>query len=106
MLDLANSYVTIAAVGREDRALLRNNPSDRSDAGRWTGAFEYRVFLPSLPSFGFKAINLFRCGEATSFAKGNQKTRGGRTYVSILGGTCFARCPLRVLAYSGFQPRV
>jgi len=69
MLDLANSYVTITAVGREGRALLRNNLSARSDAGRWTGTSGYRMFLPSHPSLGSNAINLPPWGEATRRAK-------------------------------------
>jgi len=64
MLDLADPCQTMQAVGREDRALLRSNPSARSDAGRWTGASARRALPPSQASLGPKAINLCPEGQA------------------------------------------
>ena len=106
MLDLANSYVIIAAVGREDRALLKNNPNARPDAGIWTGAFKHRMFLPSLPSSGYKAINLLCCGGATNLEKahhvhgavGHMSGNKGRTAVASIG------CRLTINCLIGYNP--
>ena len=38
MIDADRGRFTMWHVGREDRALLRSNPSARTDAGTWTGA--------------------------------------------------------------------
>ena len=48
MVDLRCRSETMAIAGREDRALLRSNPSARADAGTWAGAGLLERPLPSL----------------------------------------------------------
>ena len=57
-LDDRLRHRTIAIVGGEDRALLRSNPSARSDAGTGTGVSPL-ARRPSTPTCsGHKALNL------------------------------------------------
>lgn len=50
MIDADHPETTIAAVGREDRALLRSNPSARTGAGTWTGASPSPARRPAPPT--------------------------------------------------------
>ena len=50
-IDKCNHVGTMGVVGREDRALLRSNPSARTDAGTRTGA--------SRPAGRLSAPNMF-----------------------------------------------
>jgi len=70
MVDVADRCGTMPMVGREDRALLRSNPSARSDARAWPGASPPTMRpLPSLSCLGPKAINLRSEGAARRTAK-------------------------------------
>lgn len=76
MLDLSKTMVKMGLVGREDRALLRSNPSARADAGRWTGDRASAKPLSSHSSSGLDAINLFPTRPWTVGMAGNvQKYR-------------------------------
>jgi len=81
MIDIRAMIDKILFVSREDRAMLRSNPSARTDADAWRGV----SFLSVLPTcgnllcIGFKAINLLVifCPFYPFFK------RTGRTYVHI-----------------------
>ncbi len=58
MIDRAAGGRKMESIGREDRALLRSNPSARSDAGTWAGASRQGQLLPPLHVLALKAKNL------------------------------------------------
>jgi hypothetical protein len=58
MLDFNSRQNKIMLVGREDRALLRSNPSARSMPEDGQEHMHSHMLLPSRSSFGCKAINL------------------------------------------------
>jgi hypothetical protein len=69
VLDLNDRQIRIVLVDREDRALLRGNPSARSMPGDGQEHVLYHMLLPSRPSLGCKAINLLNWCEAPTEAK-------------------------------------
>ena len=58
MLDFNSLQNRIELIDREDRALLRSNPSARSMPEDGQERMLYHMLLPSRSSFGSKAINL------------------------------------------------
>ena len=84
MIDDVRRVATIGVVGREDRALLRSNPSVRSDAGTWAGASARRRLLSSSPCSGSEALNLGVWGRAPTPRRG-ESTPTGLPYGNIEG---------------------
>ena len=96
-LDIGGSRSTIGRVGREDRAMLRSNPSAAADAGRgtWGGSWTVCTSRPRRGEHpGRKAINLGVWGRAPAPP---QPT--GVPYGKILRGFC----PL-LPGYPRFRP--
>ena len=60
MIDRRAIRRTLNNVGREDRAMLRSNPSARTDAGMHNGAFQRGTPRPFTVHIGPNAINLGR----------------------------------------------
>ncbi len=61
MIDNGLQTATIQRAGREDRAILRRNPSARPGAEAWWGVSRHGTRPPALqptPCFGVSAINL------------------------------------------------
>lgn len=61
MIDKGLQTATIQRAGREDRAILRRNPSARPGAEAWWGVSRHGTRPPALqptPCFGVNAINL------------------------------------------------
>lgn len=61
MIDKGLQTATIQRAGREDRAILRRNPSARPGAQAWWGVSRHGTRPPALqptPCFGVNAINL------------------------------------------------
>ena len=58
MLDLSHELMKMINISREDRALLRSNPSARLMPEDGQEHVPYHMLLPSCSSFGLKAINL------------------------------------------------
>jgi|GEM_PF-5732393 len=83
MLDLIDRHIRLPFVDREDRAMLRSNPSARSMPGDGQEHTLYDMLRPSRPSLGCRAINLLTWCEAPNKAETQQKWSTGRTYVSI-----------------------
>lgn len=96
MIDDVRRVATIGVVGREDRALLRSNPSVRSDAGTWAGASARRRLLSSSPCSGSEALNLGVWGRAPTPRRG-ESTPTGLPYGNIEGAaeTSIVLSPLR-----------
>jgi hypothetical protein len=69
MLDRNGRQIRLASVDREDRAMLRSNPSARSMPGDGQEHTLYHMLLPSHPSLGCKAINLLSWCDAPTEAK-------------------------------------
>ena len=69
MLDFNNLQNRIELIDREDRALLRSNPSARSMPEDGQGHMLDHVLLSSCSSFGRKAINLLDWCEAPTKVK-------------------------------------
>jgi len=89
MLDVCHPYETIGAVGREDRALLRNNPSAGPMPENRLGCMSCHIPLSSSLFFGLKAKNLLVWDEGPNKAKNHQNAPTGRTYVTIYGGRLY-----------------
>ena len=64
MLDFNNRQSRIVRIGREDRAMLRSNPSARSMPEDGQEHVHSHMLLPSRSSFGGKATNLLNWCEA------------------------------------------
>jgi hypothetical protein len=58
MIDTGAAHWKMESIGREDRALLRSNPSARSDAGTWAGASRQGPPPPPLHVLALNAKNL------------------------------------------------
>ena len=84
MIDDVRRVATMRVVGREDRALLRSNPSARADAGTWAGASARRRLLLSSPCSGSEAINLGVWGRAPTPRRGVSSPTG-LPYGNIVG---------------------
>ena len=69
MLDFNSRQNRIILVGREDRAMLRSNPSARSMPEDGQEHMHSHMLLPSRSSFGCKAINFLSWCEAPTKAK-------------------------------------
>jgi hypothetical protein len=69
MLDLNDRQIRLAFVGREDRAMLRSNPSARSMPGDGREHMLYHMLLLPCSSFGLKAINLLSWCKAPTKVK-------------------------------------
>ena len=69
MLDFNSLQNIIELIDREDRALLRSNPSARSMPEDGQEHVHSHMLLPSRSSFGYKAINLLNWCEAPTRAK-------------------------------------
>jgi hypothetical protein len=76
MIDEIRMGVTMCVVGREDRALLRSNPSARSDAGTWAGASARQGLLSPSPCSGSEALNLGVWGRAPTPRSGARTPTG------------------------------
>ena len=85
MIDEIRMGVTMCVVGREDRALLRSNPSARSDAGTWAGASARQGLLSPSPCSGSEALNLGVWGRAPTPRSG-ARTPTGVPYGNIFRG--------------------
>jgi hypothetical protein len=72
MLDHNGRQIRLASVDREDRAMLRSNPSARSMPGDGQEHIGRLMLLPSHPSLGSKAINLLTWCAAPTKAKQNE----------------------------------
>ena len=69
MLDFNSLQNIIELIDREDRALLRSNPSARSMPEDGQEHVHSHMLLPSRSSFGCKAINLLSWCEAPTKVK-------------------------------------
>ena len=69
MLDLIDRQIRLPFVDREDRAMLRSNPSARSMPGDGREHMLYHMFPPSRPSLGCNAVNLLNWCEAPTEAE-------------------------------------
>ena len=69
MLDFNSLQNRIELIDREDRALLRSNPSAWSMPEDGQEHVLYHMLLPSLSSFGRKAINLLSWCKAPTKVK-------------------------------------
>ncbi len=69
MLDFNDRQNRIVRIGREDRAMLRSNPSARSMPEDGQEHVLYHMLLPSRSSFGCKAVNLLNWCEAPTKVK-------------------------------------
>jgi len=81
MMDVGRDGRTMRCIGREDRALLRSNPSARPDAGTWTGA------SPTVPRLS-PPQSVLATKRKTSGVWGQspqRQPRRGVTYVKIGG---------------------
>ena len=58
MIDIIIVFWIKFYVGREDRAMLRSNPSVRADAEVWAEVFHSGISLPTNTYLGYNAINL------------------------------------------------
>jgi len=74
MLDFNKRQNRIVLIDREDRAMLRSNPSARSMPEDGQEHVHYHMLLPSRSSFGHKAINLLNWCEAPTKAKQAQSS--------------------------------
>ncbi|MHC4174002.1 MAG: hypothetical protein ACYST5_13825 [Planctomycetota bacterium] len=82
MLDFNSRQNRIMLVGREDRAMLRSNPSARSMPEDGQEHMHCHMLLPSRSSFGYKAINLLSwCSAPTKVKQVKDRTPVGHMSV-------------------------
>ena len=91
MLDFHSRQNRIMLVGREDRAMLRSNPSARSMPEDGQEHMLCHMLLPSRSSFGCKAINLLDWCEAPTKVKQARERApvGHMSLFNVLLGKCW-----------------
>jgi len=92
-IDNCSHAGTMGIIGREDRALLRSNPSARTDAGTWTGVSPVAGRLSALNMFWPQSENPWGSGGRAPSSDPHTVCQLSRSLGAVqLGGVCPPLC--------------